>query len=206
MTLEELLKENPEVLSAVTSAIESANSSIEDANKKIKFVDLGEGGYVSNEKYNKLNTKYNELKTAPNEFETKYNELVASSATALEDEKGKFKGIVRSMAIDNKLAGLNINNPIMMAGLRSLIDPSKIEVDDSFKVTGGLDDQIEGLKTSYKDAFGSPKNVSMGNTVSKANMVGTPAKQYSSSEIDKMSIKDVMADIDNVVASLSNMK
>jgi archaellum component FlaC len=94
----------------------------------------------------------------------------------------------------------------MLAGLRSLIDPSKIEVDDSFKVTGGLDDQIEGLKTSYKDAFSTPKNVSMGNTVSKANTVGTPAKQYSSSEIDKMSIKDVMADIDNVVASLSNIK
>ena len=56
MKLEELLKDAPDVLKAVTDAIAKVNEGETDKLKHVRFADLSEGGYVSKDKYTNLET------------------------------------------------------------------------------------------------------------------------------------------------------
>lgn len=59
MKLEELLKDAPDALKAVTEAIAKVNEGEADKLKHVRFADLSEGGYVPKDKYTSLETDLN---------------------------------------------------------------------------------------------------------------------------------------------------
>ena len=74
--LDELLKDDPETLAKVNSAIDKANVG-RDENHKIKLGNIGSGDYVGVKKYNDLQTKMDELKgTLEAESEAKLKEVI----------------------------------------------------------------------------------------------------------------------------------
>lgn len=207
MTLQELLKNDPDTLSKVQSAIDAVNTGVTDNAKKIKFVDLSEGGYVSTEKHNALQTKFEQLKNAENPFETKYNELVASGSKALEDERTKLGALAKKYAVDAALGGLGVSDKLTLDGIRSHIDLSKITLDENYGVTGGLSEQIESIKTQFKSTFEQPKQVSTGSVVPESAKTGTGKRTYTSrAEIEALTPEEVAADYSNIISQLGNLK
>lgn len=57
MKLEELLKDSPDVLKAVTDAIAKVNEGRSDKLEHVRFADLSEGEYVSKAKYTALDAE-----------------------------------------------------------------------------------------------------------------------------------------------------
>jgi len=198
MTLEELLKDKPDVLATVTEAMKD---------KGVKFADLSEGKYVDVEKYNTLNKKYEDLSKAENPFETKYNELLASSKTDITNERKKLNEVVRNMAVDRAIDQLNIKDELTRRGIRSIIKMGDIKVDENYTVTGGLDEQIATIKETYKSSFEQPVVVGTGKDVNDSLKTGSTAKTYSSlAEIKGLSQAEIDADIDNIMSQLQNLK
>ena len=207
MTLQELLKNDPDTLSKVQSAIDAVNTGVTDNAKKIKFVDLSEGGYVSTEKHNALQTKFEQLKNAENPFETKYNELVASGSKALEDERTKLGALAKKYAVDAALGGLGVQDKLTLDGIKSHIDLSKITLDENYAVTGGLSEQIESIKTEFKSTFEQPTQVSTGSVVPESAKAGTGKRVYTSrAEVEALTPEEVAADYSNIISQLGNLK
>lgn len=204
MKLEELLKDNPEALQAVNDAIAKANAEIKDNNKKIRYTDLGEGGYVAVKKYTDLETKYNDLVNTPNEFEKKYNDLVTQKNTDLTTEREKLSLVVKKLAVDNAIEQLGIKDNLTKAGIKSLIQLDTIELNEDYSIKEGLSNQIDSIKETYKDSFNTTI-VSTGDTTPKTNP--TNKKVYNSrAEIEALSQEQVLADLDNITAQLENLK
>lgn len=198
MTLDELLKDKPDVLNTVNEAIKTSGA---------KFVDLSEGKYVDVDKYNNLNKKFEDLSKAENPFETKYNELLASSKNDLTNERKKLNDVVRKMAVDRAIEGLGIKDELTKRGIVSVIKMGDIKVGDDYSITGGLDEQIESIKTTYSSTFEKPTSVGTGNTVDNSLKTGSGLKTYSSlAEIKGLSQAEIDADIDNIMSQLPNLK
>lgn len=195
MTLEELLKDKPEVLKEVQGAIKEAGC---------KFVDLKDGGYVDVKKYSDLETKYTELKNSPNPLEERIKELEANHKEAIQTERGKLCDVVRNLAIDNAISSLGIDNKLIERGLRAELKASEIVVDDDFKITGGLDEQINVLKEVYKDSLSKPVAVSTGQSLPNSS-VKEKVRTYSKSDIDNMSVDEIGADLSNIISQLGTM-
>lgn len=193
MTIQELLKDKPEVLSAVEEAIKTSGA---------KFVDLKEGNYVDAKKYNDLEAKHNE--TIKN-HETKVKELEDGNKTALQAERDKLAGVVRNMAVDNAISALGIDNKYMRAGIKSDIQLDKITLDDNFNITGGLDDQIKIIKDSNKDLFAEPTRVSTGYTLPNSSKEGK-LTQYTRDMINNMSKEDIVKNLDEITSQIENIK
>ena len=193
MTLQEMLKDKPEVLSAVNEAIKATGA---------KFVDLTEGKYVDAKKYGDLETKYNDAVTS---HDTKVKELEEGHKTALQTERDKISNVVKSMAIDNEVNKLNLKDKLAIQGIKGLINADQIQLDENYKITGGLDNQIEDIKSTYKDSFVSPTSVSTGQSLPTSKTV-EGKKIYTSADIDNMSVEEIMADLANINSQLGTMK
>ena len=138
----------------LASAIQEHNGKAENKDKQIKIGNIGDGGYVSSDKFKakeaeltSANTTIknlqgeikkwdgvdvDKLKTAAADWETKYNQDTAKIRTA--------------SAVEIALMKAKAKNP---KAARALLDESKIKLDGD-KVLG-LDDQLEALKKS--DAY-----------------------------------------------------
>lgn len=194
MTIQEMLKDKPDVLSAVNDAIKASGA---------KFVDLTEGKYVDAKKYSDLETKYNEVTTSN---ETKIKELENGHKTALQAERDKLSGVVKTMAIDSELNKLNIKDKLALAGIRGLIKSEEIQLDENYKITGGLDNQLEDIKNTYKESFVTPTSVSTGQALPTSKTVEGQRIYKSLDEIKSLSEAEMMADLDNISSQLGNLK
>jgi hypothetical protein len=116
-------------------------------------------------------------------------------------EKAKVEGIIKAQAISNKISELGITNELEVLGIKSLIKMDDIKMDSDYNITSGLDEQIESLKGTYKSSFDTPKLVSTGQSIQTSKKVEV-GKVYSSDEIDKMSVEEIMANLDAVNKSL----
>lgn len=203
MTLDEMIKnalpENEDAVKAIKKYVHDNN---------LKFADLGEGQYVGLEKYNAMEKKYNDLKNAENPFETKYNELVVKSASDLEDERTKLKGVVKNIAVQSAIDALGVDK-LLAQGIKALVNTEAIEIDDDYNIKGDtLSKQLDAIKNDYKDSFDNKATMkSTGNAINNSSRAQDGSKTYSSlAEIRGMSREAVMADLDNITAQLSNLK
>jgi hypothetical protein len=165
MKLEELLKDSPEVLKAVTEAIAKANEGETDKLKHVRFADLSEGGYVSKDKYTSLETdlagkgaeleKANglieELKKAAGkdaglqqkitDYETEITKLKAENETLKTENALKF-ALVAAGAVD-------VDYLVFKAK-----EKGEIKLGEDGKIKGEAD-LISGLKTQLPTMFGA---------------------------------------------------
>ena len=198
-----------EALKDTEGAYDKVISSLTDAG--IKLQDVGTGDYVSSQKYNdevtKLNAEITKLKEAPNPLVDEIAKLKESHSSEMAAEKAKVQGIIKSHAIAEKINGLGITNELEVLGIKSLIKADEIQMDDDYNITGGLDNQIESLKSTYGNSFSAPKVVSTGQSLQTSQQNGGAVKQYSSlAEIQALSQEQVNADLDNIMSQLGNLK
>lgn len=198
-----------DALKDTDGAYDKAIKSLDDAG--IKLQDVGTGDYVSSQKYNdevtKLNAEITKLKEAPNPLVDEIAKLKESHTSEMAAEKAKVQGIIKAHAISEKLGSLGITNELELVGLKSLIKSDDIKMDDDYNITGGLDEQIEGLKKTYGSSFEAPKVVSTGQSMQTSQTNGGAVRQYRSlDEIRGLSQEQVAADLDNIMAQMSNLK
>ena len=198
-----------EVLKDYEGAYDKAIGALDGAG--IKLQDVGTGDYVSSQKYNdevtKLQNEVKQLKEAPNPLAKELEQLKESHTSEMAAEKAKVQGIIKSQAISEKISGLGITNELEVLGLKSLIKADEIKMDDDYNITGGLDEQIEALKGTYKTSFETPKVVSTGQSLQTSQTSGQALKQYGSlAEIKALSQEQVNADLPNIVSQLGNLK
>ena len=198
-----------EALKDTDGAYDKALKALDDAG--IKLQDVGTGDYVSSQKYNdevtKLNAEITKLKEAPNPLVDEIAKLKESHTSEMAAEKAKVQGIIKAHAISEKLGSLGITNELELVGLKSLIKSDDIKMDDDYNITGGLDEQIEGLKKTYGSSFEAPKVVSTGQSMQTSQTNGGAVRQYGSlDEIRGLSQEQVAADLDNIMAQMSNLK
>lgn len=200
--IKEALKETDGAYDKVAKALDAAGA---------KLGDLSEGDYVSTQKHNdevtKLNAEITKLKEAPNPLVDEIAKLKETHTSEMAAEKAKVQGIIKSHAIAEKLNSLGITNELELVGLKSLIKADDIKISDDYEITGGLDEQIEGLKGKYGSSFTAPKVVSTGQSMQTSQKNGGQARQYTSlEEIKKLSQAEVNADLDNIMSQLGNLK
>lgn len=200
--LKETLKDTDGAYDKVMSAFDSEG---------LRLQDVSTGEYTSTKKYNddvnKLNEEIKTLKEAPNPLEKELAELKETHANEITSIKTKAQDVIKSRAISEKINSLGITNELEVVGLKSLIKSDDIKMDDDYNITGGLDEQIEGLKKNYGSSFEKPKVVSTGQSMSTSQQVGGAKRVYSSlEEISKLTQAEVDADIDNITAQLPNLK
>lgn len=200
--LKETLKDTDGAYDKVMSAFDSEG---------LRLQDVSTGEYTSTKKYNdditKLNEEIKTLKEAPNPLEKELAELKETHANEITSIKAKAQDVIKSRAISEKINSLGITNELEVVGLKSLIKSDDIKMDDDYNITGGLDEQIEGLKKNYGSSFEKPKVVSTGQSMSTSQQVGGAKRVYSSlEEINKLSQAEIDADIDNITAQLINLK
>lgn len=200
--LKETLKDTDGAYDKVMSAFDSEG---------LRLQDVSTGEYTSTKKYNddinKLNEEIKTLKEAPNPLADEIVKLKETHANDIASIKAKAQDVIKSRAISEKINSLGITNELEVVGLKSLIKSDDIKMDDDYNITGGLDEQIEGLKKNYGSSFEKPKVVSTGQSMSTSQQVGGAKRVYSSlEEISKLTQAEVDADIDNITAQLPNLK
>lgn len=168
MKLEELLKDSPEALKAVTEAIAKANEGQEDKQKHIRFADLSEGGYVSKDKYSGLEAdltgKNSELAKANELIEelkksTGKDEALQQKITSYESEIEALKQENLNLKTENALkfalasaGAVDVDYLMFKAKEKGDI---KIDADGKIK---GESDLISGLKIQHPAMFGASLN------------------------------------------------
>lgn len=196
--LKDTLGDDNETLSKIEEAIKSAGA---------KFTDLSEGAYVDKNKYSALEEKYNQLKDAPNPLEDELNSLKETSKNNLEAERAKLTGVVKEMAIKGAISKLGLTDDLAVAGINSLINRDKININENYEVVDGLDEQISSFKETYKTSFEKPTVVSTGPSVQTSATNGGQQHRYSSlAEIKALSQEQVAADLDNIMSQLGSLK
>ena len=199
-----------DALKDTEGAYDKALKALDDAG--IKLQDVGSGDYVSSQKYNdevtKLNAEITKLKEAPNPLVDEIAKLKETHTSEMAAEKAKVQGIIKAHAISEKLGSLGITNELELVGLKSLIKSDDIKMDDDYNIVGdSLDKQIEGLKKTYGSSFEAPKVVSTGQSMQTSQTNGGAVRQYGSlDEIRGLSQEQVAADLDNIMAQMSNLK
>lgn len=174
MKLEELLKDAPEVLKAVTDAIAKVNEGETDKLKHVRFADLSEGGYVSKDKYTSLETdlsgKTSELEKANSLIEelkksTGKDEGLQQKITDYEAEIDKLKKENETLKTDNALkfalaaaGAVDVDYLVFKAK-----EKGEIKLGDDGKIKGEAD-LISGLKTQLPAMFGASNNQQQNNS------------------------------------------
>lgn len=168
MKLEELLKDVPDVLKAVTDAIAKVNEGETDKLKHVRFADLSEGGYVSKDKYTSLETdlsgKTSELEKANNLIEelkksTGKDEGLQQKITDYEAEIDKLKKENETLKTENALrfalaeAGAVDVDYLMFKAK----EKGEIKLGEDGKIKGEAD-LISDLKTQLPAMFGASDN------------------------------------------------
>lgn len=198
-----------DALKDTDGAYDKAIKALDDAG--IKLQDVGSGEYTSTQKYNdevaKLNAEITKLKEAPNPLVDEIAKLKEAHTSEMANEKAKVQGIIKSHAIAEKIGSLGVTNELEILGMKSLIKSEDIQMDDDYNITGGLDEQIEGLKGKYGSSFTAPKVVSTGQSMQTSQVNGGQTRQYASlAEIKGLSQAEVNADLDNIMSQLGNLK
>ncbi len=198
-----------DALKDTEGAYDKVIKSLDDAG--IKLQDVGSGDYVSSQKHNdevtKLQAEIQSLKDAPNPLAKELEQLKESHTSEMAAEKQKVQNIIKAHAISEKLGSLGITNELELVGLKSLIKSDDIKMDDDYNITGGLDEQIEGLKKTYGSSFEAPKVVSTGQSLQTSQTAGKTLRQYGSlAEIRGLSQEEVNADLANIMSQLGNLK
>lgn len=173
MKLEELLKDAPEVLKAVTDAIAKVNEGETDKLKHVRFADLSEGGYVSKDKYTSLETdlsgKTSELEKANGLIEelkksTGKDEGLQQKITDYEAEIEKLKKENETLKTDNALkfalaaaGAVDVDYLVFKAK-----EKGEIKLGDDGKIKGEAD-LISDLKTQLPAMFGASNNQQQNN-------------------------------------------
>jgi len=201
-TLRDALKDTDGAYDKVLKALDDAG---------IKLQDVGSGDYVSSQKHNdevtKLQAEMQSLRDAPNPLVEEIAKLKESHTSEMAAEKAKVQGIIKAHAISEKLGSLGITNELELVGLKSLIKSDDIKMDDDYNITGGLDEQIDGLKNTYGSSFEAPKVVSTGQSLQTSQTAGKTLRQYGSlAEIQGLSQEEVNADLANIMSQLGNLK
>lgn len=168
MKLEELLKDSPDVLKAVTDAIAKVNEGEADKLKHVRFADLSEGGYVSKDKYTDLETslkgKTSELEKANSLIEelkksTGQDEALQQKITNYETEIATLKRENETLRTENALrfalaeAGA-VDVEYLMFKAK---EKGEIKLGEDGKIKGEAD-LISGLKTQLPTMFGASNN------------------------------------------------
>lgn len=164
MKLEELLKDSPEVLKAVTDAIEKANEGQEDKLKHIRFADLSEGGYVSKDKYTGMETDY---KSKEAEL-AKANELIeqlkkgTGKDQELQSQITKYESEIEALRNENVKLKTDTALKFALASAGAVDvdylmfkaqEKGEIKLDADGKIKGESD-LISGLKVQHPAMFG----------------------------------------------------
>lgn len=168
MKLEELLKDSPDVLKAVTDAIAKVNEGEADKLKHVRFADLSEGGYVSKDKYTDLETdlsgKTSELEKANSLIEelkksTGQDAALQQKITDYETEIATLKKENETLKTENALrfalaeAGAVDVDYLMFKAK----EKGEIKLGEDGKIKGEAD-LISGLKTQLPAMFGASNN------------------------------------------------
>lgn len=171
-----------------------------------KKIIINDGSYIPKEKFNLINDENKTLKGEIATRDTQLNEL-KSKAQGNEDLTRQIEELTAlntktSTEYEAKIKDIQLNSYIEQALTKhnakftdlliSKIDKSKILINDNSVI--GLDEQIEGLKTSYKELFGQKvigKEANVGGTGNegiKAHATGLDFKALGLSEADLNSI------------------
>lgn len=168
MKLEELLKDSPDVLKAVTDAIAKVNEGEADKLKHVRFADLSEGGYVSKDKYTDLETDLNGKTSELEKANGLIEELKKSTGqdAALQQKITNYETEIATLKKENET--LKTENALRFA----LAEAGAVDVDylmfkakekgeiklgEDGKIKGEAD-LISGLKTQLPTMFGASNN------------------------------------------------
>jgi len=167
---------------------------------------INDGSYIPIEKFNEKNNENKTLKAEIATRDTQLNELKGKAQgnddltrqieelTALNTKtQSEYEAKIKDMTLNTHIEqALSKHNAKFTDLLINKIDKSKILINDNTVI--GLDEQIEGLKTTYKDLFGQKvigKEANVGGTGGEANkghITGLDFKALGLSEADLNSI------------------
>ena len=164
--LKEILGED--LYEQVKTKVSSYNATA-DKDKKVSIANVNSGEYVAKAKYSQLendlnNTKIS-LETANNtikdlkkssgdnaELQTKIANYETEKKTLETKHKEETQRLIKEIAIKDALYNEKAKHPEL---LLSKFDLSKILLDEKGeKVVGGIEDQVNTYKETYKDLFG----------------------------------------------------
>lgn len=199
MKLEELLKDSPDVLKAVTEAITKANEGQEDKLKHVRYADLSEGGYVSKDKYTNLETDLTANKTELDKANKLIEELKKSTGKdeALQKKITDYEKEIATLKQENETLKTEnaLKFALMSAGavdvdylMFKAKEKGEIKLDSDGKIKGEAD-LISTLKTQHSAMFSSGNNGdgNGGRRVLENNLPeGNKEKTITKEEFDKM--------------------
>lgn len=157
-----------ELYKQVTEKVNAFNGAPENKEKQIKLANLGEGGYVSKDKYGSLETTHNsklaELQKA--------NDLIAElqkSTKGNEDLQTKIQNYDSQVkTLQAELEKTKLDAAVKVALLESkatdidymtfkLKEKGEVKLDEHGKISG-WDDKLAGLKTQFPNQFETSQN------------------------------------------------
>ena len=164
MKLEELLKDSPDVLKAVTDAIAKVNEGKSDKLEHVRFADLSEGEYVSKAKYTALDaenqtntTKLTEANTLIQQLQkaAKGDEALQGQVTAYQTKVQELETELAQTKIDAAIkVGLLAENAVDVDYLTFKLKEKgeKMELDEQGNIKG-WSDKVAALKTQLPTQF-----------------------------------------------------
>lgn len=202
--ISDALKEYEGAYKAVTKAL---------TDNGMKLQDVATGKYVSTSKHedemNKLRKEMEDIKNAPNPLTEEIEKLKADHAVELQNQRKVAQDIIKSQAVSEKISKLGISNELEAVGMKSLIKLDDIKMDDNYSITGGLDEQIDALKSQYGSSIEkkTTPSISTGMSVQSSASKGTqPHKYQSLDEIKGLTQEQVNADLPNIMQQLGSLK
>lgn len=164
MKLEELLKDSPDVLKAVTDAIAKVNEGKSDKLEHVRFADLSEGEYVSKAKYTALDAENQTNTTKLTEANNLIQQLqkAAKGDEALQGQVTAYQTKVQEL--ETELARTKIDAAIKVGLLaEKAVDVDyltfklkekgeKLELDEHGNIRG-WSDKVAALKTQLPTQF-----------------------------------------------------
>lgn len=164
MKLEELLKDSPDVLKAVTDAIAKVNEGKSDKLEHVRFADLSEGEYVSKAKYTALDaenqtntTKLTEANNLIQQLQkaAKGDEALQGQITAYQTKVQELETELAQTKIDAAIkVGLLAENAVDVDYLTFKLKEKgeKMELDEQGNIKG-WSDKVAALKTQLPTQF-----------------------------------------------------
>ena len=164
MKLEELLKDSPDVLKAVTDAIAKVNEGKSDKLEHVRFADLSEGEYVSKAKYTALDaenqtntTKLTEANNLIQQLQkaAKGDEALQGQVTAYQTKVQELETELAQTKIDAGIkVGLLAENAVDVDYLTFKLKEKgeKMELDEQGNIKG-WSDKVAALKTQLPTQF-----------------------------------------------------
>ena len=164
MKLEELLKDSPDVLKAVTDAIAKVNEGKSDKLEHVRFADLSEGEYVSKAKYTALDaenqtntTKLTEANNLIQQLQkaAKGDEALQGQVTAYQTKVQELETELAQTKIDAAIkVGLLAENAVDVEYLTFKLKEKgeKMELDEQGNIKG-WSDKVAALKTQLPTQF-----------------------------------------------------